>query len=222
MKKKGSEARINIINADIILKRNSTKLGDILLEDSKRAFIAHRMPVKSYLDANASCTYFHKSYRKGIDFFSGSYHDLEQCISWLSPSLSLGMPWWDIALALSLAFTTKELSTLPADNFRHIEHISRQYDVKSWSSIGIEACHSISKLAKEYPSPLATRWLKKYAQAMIDKPNKIELLKALLSSYKTQNLSFEAALELNKLVELARHSEKVIRQSTKQAILKRG
>lgn len=207
----GHAERINLINADIILDTHHEKLSSLLSRGKDCSFIAYRTPVETHLEAISKLKNSQKYFAKGIDFFSSMGSDLDKSIKGISKELSIGMPWWDIALALSLAMVTREINALPSDYFRHIEHKSRQYNSKSWAMAGQEACRSISILIKDCNGPTSQEWIKSLARTMQTEPTHTNMLVARIKSLLVKDISYKEAVDVYKLQSIARKAERILK-----------
>ena len=212
------QKEVAIVNADIILA-DGLNLKPQEETHGKNHFIAgHRLDIKSLESSQETQPHRGKPYKKGIDLFIAKRSHLLDASKLLPDVLALGLPWWDLALWLSLEMSNGKSLQAPAKSVLHIKHAARKYDIELWSKIGEQTVKSMILSAKSSPSECAREWLIKSEQIMAgsrSQANTISLLKRitrLLAAIKSSNnKKLQELLEFATLAEylLYKHSDQL-------------
>jgi hypothetical protein len=161
---------ILLTNADIHIALSSTakdRLGGLA---DRRFLLAHRAEVNE----SQRLLIGHRDFRgdklavwpSGIDFFAFGPELLRSALGFLSNSLTIGLPWWDMMLPMALLAAGGEPHYLDSTDFLHVSHTER-WDGKWWSTIGAEATRHLSRSIDRRMAPLPVRqWAQGYASAV--------------------------------------------------------
>ncbi len=156
---------IAIMNSDIILDFSNHDLDIIHKADETSFFVAHRCDIseleKRYTPvSDRSLGAGFKPCRNGLDLFIAHRNLLLKSLRFLSPDLTLGLPWWDLALPVALLAAGGSMQHLDYRKVLHIEHDQRSWGTASFNRMGYSAVHHLRRSLTEHnPSSTAMLWL---------------------------------------------------------------
>jgi len=169
-----STTKIILTNADIIFRLNNNTLNTIENAEETNFFIGHRWDINHLRelqsfneDAAAVSSQIEGSYsapgmnHSGLDFFCASRKLFQEALDLISPSLTLGMPWWDLLLPIALQAAGGRLHCLDPKQFLHVRHEDRSWEYGWYNRIGARAVtHLQEEIGYRGESSPAWEWLK--------------------------------------------------------------
>jgi len=150
---------IAIINADIHILFDDRACQAIRNLDKASFLVAHRLDVAddsmfSQTIAQRLSKGSNSPFIPGIDFIAAHSETFKAASHFLSPDLTLGLPWWDLLLPIALYAAGATRTFLESVYFLHIKHEER-WDPVWLDQIGTVATRYLDDQIKGYKSPAA-------------------------------------------------------------------
>lgn len=158
-----------ITNADIHIQFDSPSQQRLARLAATDFLLAHRTDVEdeSYLDlaiAERRGQQLHTPFLPGIDFIAARAETFKQAIPFLSPDLTIGLPWWDLLLPMALMAAGATRSFLASDQFLHTKHQER-WDPRWLDQVGSSATRFLHRQIKAFKAPASSYvWSLAYSQ----------------------------------------------------------
>lgn len=163
------EEVIAITNADIHIRLDDStreKLNSLVPD---QFYLAHRMDVSD--DSLFSCSIQHRKlqglhapFLPGIDFIAARSLTFKQACAYLSPDLTIGLPWWDLLLPICLYAAGAHRQFLDSLCFLHLKHEER-WNPRWLDQVGSRATDYLHNQIVEYKAPaMAYVWSLAYAK----------------------------------------------------------
>jgi hypothetical protein len=100
----------------------------------------------------------------GIDFIAARSETMRLATDFLSPDLTIGLPWWDLLLPMALFAVGATRSFLASDQFLHLKHEER-WDPRWLDQVGTRATRYLHRTIKTHKAPAsAFVWASAYSQ----------------------------------------------------------
>lgn len=148
---------IALTNADIHFRLNNSCFHSLQKLTHADFLVAHRLDVKD--DALFDVSFdgsehigLARSFLPGIDFIAAQADTLREACTYLSPHLTIGLPWWDLLLPISLYAAGANRSFLESSCFLHVLHEER-WDPVWLSKVGILATRFLHRQIEAYKAP---------------------------------------------------------------------
>ena len=150
---------IAITNADIHILFDDRASQTLRNLDKASFLVAHRSDVAddslfSQTIAQRLSKGLNSPFLPGIDFIAARAETFKAASDFLSPHLTLGLPWWDLLLPVALYAAGATRTFLESVYFLHVKHEER-WDPLWLDQIGTVATRYLDDQIKGYQSPAA-------------------------------------------------------------------
>ncbi len=146
-----------ITNADIHIALDFTSQQRLAGLRPEEFLLAHRTDVEdnsclNLLLAERRDQQLHVPFLPGIDFIAARAETFQRASPFLSPDLTIGLPWWDLLLPMALMAAGATRTFLASDQFLHIKHQER-WDPRWLDQVGSSATRYLHRQIKAFKAP---------------------------------------------------------------------
>ena len=147
-----------ITNADIFISKPEDTASWVSHLACDEQLLGQRLDVDAHRDGHPRLT----PYLGGFDFFAMHRCSLDAVMPLLSPSLEIGLPWWDHLLPLALLASSCRPRLVPSTAFRHHSHGDR-WRAADYCRVGIAATRHFAAVLRGSLAPTdPAAWLNIY------------------------------------------------------------
>jgi hypothetical protein len=148
---------IAIINADIHIRLSKPLRQQLDELEVDRFLLAHRSDVcdDSFFPLSIEQrrqNSLNSPFLPGIDFIAARPETFREACAFLSPHLTIGLPWWDLLLPMALFAVGASRSFVDSVHFLHVKHEER-WDPRWLDEIGTLATRYLHRQIKGYKAP---------------------------------------------------------------------
>lgn len=149
-----------ITNADILITASEGTASWVSRLAGDEQLFGQRLDVDDNADHDGHARL--TPYLGGFDFFAMHRCSLDAVLPLLSPSLEIGLPWWDHFLPLALLASSCHPRLVPSTAFRHHSHGDR-WRAADYCRVGIAATRHFAAALRDSLAPTdPTAWLNVY------------------------------------------------------------
>lgn len=165
------EEVLAITNADIHISLSPQARTSLENLEGDQFFLAHRTDVEDdslFLVSSPRRREMglYSPFLPGIDFIAARTQTFREACEFLSPHLTIGLPWWDLLLPVSLFAVGATRNFLESEQFLHIQHQER-WDPRWLNQVGKPATRYLNQKIKGYQAPASAYvWSLAYGQLM--------------------------------------------------------
>jgi hypothetical protein len=140
---------VGIVNADVCMETGKSWMDAIREEVRSTILIGHRLDLDNWSTQTGELVASGVPYTGGFDLFFFEKSAIRKCIGSAGGDrpFSIGMPWWDFWLPVSLALQGHRIARLEAPVAGHLIHPIK-YDPAIWEYMGAQMVDYVCEQAK--------------------------------------------------------------------------